>query len=170
MKVYPKIRFFIGRLFLFAAAGILLLAASKAPFQQMTPTGITIPEGYRDWRALGVSYRLDKDEIRLILANDTAWNASAGNILPFPDGSIIAKLAYKAQKSGEWAQAVIPGEPQRVEFIVKNNRKYADTGGWGFGRFVQGKPAGDKALYSTCFPCHKANVKDHDFVFTRLAR
>lgn len=45
---------------------------------------------------------------------------------------------------------------------------YASTGGWGFGRFIGGV-AVDEAQHRTCFACHQALVKDHDFVFTRLA-
>ncbi len=138
--------------------------------QAKTITGIGIPEGYRGWKILAASHRLDKEEIRLILANETAWKASLNSVLPFPEGSVIAKLAYKAKNSEEWGEAIIPGEAQRLEFMVKDSKKYADTGGWGFGRFVQGKPVGDKDLYDTCFPCHRLNVKDQDFVFTRLAR
>jgi hypothetical protein len=52
--------------------------------------------------------------------------------------------------------------------MVKDSKKYPSTGGWGFGRFVDGKPV-DEAQHTTCFGCHQANVKGHDFVFTRLA-
>jgi Cytochrome P460 len=45
---------------------------------------------------------------------------------------------------------------------------YSATEGWGFGRFINGKPA-DEAQHQTCFACHSANVRDHDFVFTRFA-
>jgi hypothetical protein len=45
----------------------------------------------------------------------------------------------------------------------------AATGGWGFGRFVNGAPANEKE-HGTCRPCHEANVKGNDFVFTRYAR
>jgi hypothetical protein len=51
---------------------------------------------------------------------------------------------------------------------VKSAKKYAATGGWGFGRFVNGKPASEQD-HATCFPCHQANVKGNDFVFTRYA-
>ena len=55
-----------------------------------------------------------------------------------------------------------------VQFMVKDSKKYAATGGWGFADFKDGKP-GDKALHETCFPCH-VPAKDHDYVFTRYAR
>ena len=49
-----------------------------------------------------------------------------------------------------------------------NSNKYASTGGWGFGRFINGNPV-DEAQNKTCFPCHSAFAKEHDFVFTRYA-
>ncbi len=132
-------------------------------------TGVTVPEGYRTWTVIAPSYRTDKDEIRLILGNAIAADAARNNTRPYPDGAILAKLAYKGVKSGEWEAALVPGTPQRQEFMVKDSKKYPSTGGWGFGRFVDGKPVGDEKLYATCFPCHQANVKDNDYVFTRFA-
>ena len=130
--------------------------------------GVTVPEGYRQWEVVAPSHRIDKDEIRGILGNDIAMKAYRAGALPFPDGSILAKLAWKRVKSAEFETAFVPGEPQRIEFMVKNAKKYASTGGWGFGRFVNGNPA-DENQHATCFPCHLANVKGHDFVFTRYA-
>jgi hypothetical protein len=54
-----------------------------------------------------------------------------------------------------------------MQVMVKDSKKYAATGGWGFGDFKDGKP-GDEALHRTCFACH-VPVKDRDFVFTRYA-
>jgi hypothetical protein len=54
-----------------------------------------------------------------------------------------------------------------MQIMVKDSKKYAATGGWGFADFKDGKP-GDKALHETCFPCHNP-AKDRDFVFTRYA-
>jgi hypothetical protein len=51
--------------------------------------------------------------------------------------------------------------------MVKDSKKYASTGGWGFGHFANGKPAGE-AFMKTCFPCHN-QVKARDLVFTRYA-
>ena len=65
------------------------------------------------------------------------------------------------------AQSFVVGSPVNVQFMVKDSKKYAATGGWGFAHFKDGKP-GDKALHETCFPCH-VPVKDRDFVFTRYA-
>ncbi|GAB4366524.1 MAG: cytochrome P460 family protein [Deltaproteobacteria bacterium] len=130
--------------------------------------GVTIPEGYRSWQVVAPSHRIDKDEIRVILGNGTAMQAYRAGTLPFPDGSILAKLAWKRVKSSTFDPAYVPGEPQRIEFMVKDSKRYASTGGWGFGRFVGGKAA-DEQQHGTCFPCHQARVPGNDFVFTRYA-
>lgn len=130
--------------------------------------GVTIPDGYRNWQVVAPSHRPDKDEVRVILGNDLAMKAYRAKTLPFPDGSILAKLAWKRVKSAEFEEAFVPGDPQRIEFMVKDSKKYPTTGGWGFGRFVDGKAA-DEKQHGTCFPCHEANVKGNDFVFTRYA-
>ena len=69
-------------------------------------------------------------------------------------------------------QAFVPGvrsEVADVQIMVKDSKKYASTAGWGFGKFLEGKPL-DKATHEACFACHAAHVASHDFVFTRYAR
>ena len=51
--------------------------------------------------------------------------------------------------------------------MVKDSKKYAATGGWGYAQFNDGKPV-DEQMLTTCFPCHQA-VQARDFVFTRYA-
>jgi hypothetical protein len=155
---------------LLAAAGVLFspFPAATASDISAAPTGVTIPKGYRNWQVVAPSQRDDKDEIRVILGNNIAMKALREKQLPFPDGAILAKLAWKRVKSAEFDNTFVPGEPQRIEFMEKNAKKYATTGGWGFGRFVDGKPA-DEKQHGTCWPCHEANVKGNDWVFTRYA-
>jgi hypothetical protein len=131
--------------------------------------GIAVPKGYRDWTLIAVSHRTDnKDELRAILGNPAAAKALKKGTLPLPDGAILAKLAWKREPMPEFQGAFMPGAPPRIEFMVKDSKKYASTGGWGFARFIDGKPASE-ADHKSCFPCHEANVKGHDFVFTRFA-
>jgi Cytochrome P460 len=52
--------------------------------------------------------------------------------------------------------------------MVKDSKKYAATGGWGFGHFQDGKPSSDEAMMKTCFACHR-QMKARDLVFTRYA-
>jgi len=130
--------------------------------------GLTLPVGYRQWQMVSVSYEAPFDEFRGIVGNETAMAAYREGTLPFPDGSILVKLAWKRVASGESEGAFIPGAATTVQVMVKNSKKFATSGGWGFGRFVKGVPA-DEAQHLTCFACHQARVKGHDFVFTRLA-
>ena len=70
--------------------------------------------------------------------------------------------------SAEFKGAFVPGHATTLQIMVKDSKKYASTSGWEFSRFIDGKPV-DEAQHKTCFACHEANVKGHDFVFTRFA-
>jgi Cytochrome P460 len=116
----------------------------------------------------------DLNDLCAILGNDVAIEASREGKPPFPDGTIIARLAWSYVPSEEnnkvfgRPQSFVAGPPANgVQFIVKDPRKYASTGGWGFAQFNDGKPAA-AAVHNTCFPCHEP-VKARDFVFTRYA-
>lgn len=131
--------------------------------------GVTIPPGYRQWQLVAPAHEAGNlDELRAVLGNETAIKAYREGVLPFPDGSILAKLAWKHVPSTEMEAAFVPGRATTVQVMVKDSKKYAATGGWGFGRFIDGK-AVDEGQHRTCFPCHQARVREHDFVFTRLA-
>jgi Cytochrome P460 len=66
----------------------------------------------------------------------------------------------------ESPKSIIPGSFINVQIMVKDSKKYAATGGWGFADFKNGKP-GDEALIKTCFPCHQP-AKDRDYVLYAL--
>jgi hypothetical protein len=136
--------------------------------------GIKIPPGYRDWKLISVAHEEGNlNDLRALLGNDLAIKAYREGKLPFPDGSMIARLAWSYVPSEEnnkvfgRAQSFVPGPTTNVQFMVKDSKKYAATGGWGFAQFKDGKPA-DAALLKTCFPCHEP-VKARDFVFTQYA-
>ena len=61
----------------------------------------------------------------------------------------------------------MPGVATTVQ-VMPNASRYATSRGWGFGRFINGKPV-DEAQHRTCFACHEAGVQGHDYVFTRWA-
>jgi hypothetical protein len=115
--------------------------------------------------------------LRAQLGNEIAIKVFKEGKVPFPDGSIIAALhwtripaeADDKVLTGPFpgAQSFIVGSPVNVQFMVKDSKKYAATGGWGFADFTDDKP-GSEALHKTFFPCH-APAKDRDFVFTRYA-
>jgi hypothetical protein len=138
--------------------------------------GIKIPSGYRDWQVISVAHEAGNlNDLRAVLGNITALKAYREGKLPFPDGTIIARLAWKYVPSEEnnkafgREQSFVAGPATNLQFMVKDSKKYASTGGWGFAQFsLDGKPA-DEAAHKTCFPCHEP-AKDHDYVFTRYAQ
>jgi hypothetical protein len=149
---------------------LIPLTAGRADDGEASPIfGVKIPTGYRQWELVAVSHEAGLDELRGILGNDVAMKAYRDGTLPFPDGTILAKLAWKHVPLAGIDGAFVPGAATTVQIMVKDTKKYASTGGWGFGRFIDGKPV-DEAQHKTCFACHEANVKGHDLVFTRFAR
>ena len=136
-----------------------------------------IPPGYRDWRLISVAHEEGNlNDIRAILGNDQAIKAYREGKLLFSDGTIIARIAWNYVPSEEnnkifgRNQSFVPGSPPEwyLQFMVKDSKMYAATGGWGFAQFNKdGKPA-DEAMHKTCYPCHEP-AKARDFVFTRYA-
>jgi hypothetical protein len=154
-----------------AAMAVAALAADTgSDAKDASPIyGVTIPEGYRQWDLIAPALESEPlDELRAVVGNGTAIEAYRAGTLPFPDETVLVKLAWKRRQSPEFEPASVPGVATTVQVMVKDSRKYAATGGWGFGRFVRGKPV-DEAQHQTCFACHDARVKGNDFVFTRFA-
>lgn len=143
--------------------------ADKPPENASPVYGVTLPEEYRRWEMIAPAVEGEPlNELRVIVGNSVAIKAYQEKTLPFPDGSVLVKLAWKRIQSPEFEPASIPGPATTVQVMVKDSKKYPDSGGWGFGRFIDGKPA-DTLQHQSCFACHQALVKNHDFVFTRLA-
>ena len=141
--------------------------------------GVTIPDGYRDWKVISIG-RLKTEKInqlRAQLGNDIAIKAFKEGKIPFPDGAVIVALHWTYVPSEEndkvlvtafpGAQSFVPGSAVNMQIMIKDSKKYAATGGWGFADFKEGKP-GDRALHETGFPCHEP-AKSHDFVFAHYA-
>lgn len=157
-----------------ALAGFALVqvrAGAGTPSAPISPLyGVGIPSDYRKWQVISVAQEAgDLDSLRVILGNRIAAKAYQEGTLPFPDGAELAKVAWKRVPSPEAPDAHVPGPAQTVQFMIKDSKRYGESGGWGFGRFVEGRPA-DEAQHRTCFACHAALVKDHDRVFTRLPK
>lgn len=149
----------------------------------------TLPPGYRDWALISVAaVGPPVNDVRAKLGNDIAMSDLRQGTIPYRDGAIIARLAWKqtvdsktsnalrqqAQQVGLNADAIakllgqsfVAGPATNVQFMVKNSTKYASTGGWGFAQFTNGKA--DAIVQQSCFACH-APAKATDFVFTHYS-
>jgi len=152
-------------------------ASGRADGEAAPIFGIKIYPGYRDWKLISVAHEEGTlNDIRAILGNDIAIKAYRKDKLLFPNGTVIARIAWKYVPSDEndkvfrRAQSFVAGPAPEwyLQFMAKDSRKYAATGGWGFAQFNEdGKPA-DEAKLKTCFPCHEP-IKARDFVFTHYA-
>jgi hypothetical protein len=171
-----RITLALGQIVILAVAVAFVAFASGPAGEDSAPVFVKeIPSGYRDWKLISVAREEgDLDDIRAILGNDIAIKAYREGTLPFPEGAIIARLAWSFDASEEnnrsfgRAQSFVAGHPKNgVQFMVKDSKKYAATGGWGYAHFDDGKPA-KEAFMQSCFPCHR-EIKSRDFVFTRYA-
>lgn len=153
----------------------LSLAPAQADGATAPVFDVKLPAGYRNWRLISVAHEEGSlNDLRAILGNDIAYKAYRDGKLPFPDGAIIARLAWAYVPSEEnnkvfgKTQSYVAGPATNVQFMVKDSKKYAATGGWGFAQFNDGKPVEATALVG-CFGCH-VPVKDRDYLFTRYSR
>ena len=160
--------------------GIALAAQDKYTVQ--VPGGLAFSEfrGYEDWPVVAVSHPDGK--LNVIVANTAMIEAYLAGIpnngQPFPDGSKMAKIAWKPKQSEEAPFAVsIPDTLMGVGFMVKDSQRFADTGGWGWADFDY-DPASDMFTPNTSlqgsdakcgFACHTI-VEAKDYVFTAYGK
>ncbi|HXH85488.1 MAG TPA: cytochrome P460 family protein [Nitrospira sp.] len=160
--------------------GIALAAQDKYTVQ--VPGGLAFSEfrGYEDWPVVAVSHPDGK--LNVIVANTAMIEAYLAGIpnngQPFPDGSKMAKIAWKPKQSEEAPFAVsIPDTLMAVGFMVKDSQRFADTGGWGWADFDY-DPASDMFTPNTSlqgsdakcgFACHTI-VEAKDYVFTAYGK
>ena len=146
------------------------------------PNGLAFAEfrGYEGWPVIAISH--NGGAVAAILGNpamiDAYKEGIPGNGKPFPDGAKMAKVHWVAKvDAGEPGAPTVPGLQHDVDFMVKDSKRFADSGGWGYGVFefdaASGKfrlgNLGDKPPQGSdakCgFACHTA-VKTKDYVFT----
>jgi len=160
-----------------ALSGLLLASlTSSHTFAEKkvkpAPNGISIPENYKDWKVISQSHRTDNKTVRIILGNDTAVKAArSNNTNPWPQGAILGKLVWKQKNEEFWPTAIAPDKFVHAEFMIKDSKKYKETGGWGYARWkgMDQKPYGkDKDFTKECVACHTP-VKNNDWVFTTPA-
>lgn len=93
---------------------LLLSAASQAAIAggESPIYGVTIPQGYREWQMIApAAEAAPLDELRVVLGNPLAIKAIKNATQPFPDGTILVKLAYKKKQSDDFAPALCRASP-----------------------------------------------------------
>ena len=146
--------------------------------QEATPIFVKeIPPGYRDWKVVSVAHEAGAlNDIRAVIGNDLAIKAYRERKQSFPEGAIVGRIAWAYVPSEEnnkifgQDQSFVAGSPTDtyLQFMVKDSKKYAATGGWGYSSFDKDLKPTDDASMKKCFPCHQT-IKDRDFIFSRYA-
>ena len=161
--------------------GVSAVVAAQRPDDDVSPVyGVKLPKGYRDWKLISVAHEAGKNnDIRAILGNDIAVKAFRQGKRPFPDGTVIVRLAWRFESSPRndsffpAPQSFVAGEPINVQVSVKDSKRYAASGGWGYGQFDNGVANRNATLTQACFTCHAkldALEKNADFVFTAYSQ
>ena len=163
-----------------AVLGSMVLA-SQDKYTVKVPDGLAFSEfrGYEDWKLVSISQ--DGNLIAAILANPVLIDAYLagvpGNGKTFPDGAKMAKIHWNPKKMETFPAATVPGNLHDVDFMVKDSKRFADSGGWGWAVFEY-DPASEtfrpgdtsdtppQEHDAKCgFACHTI-VADKDYVFT----
>jgi len=167
------------------AAIAVLAAAAEDKYSLKVPGGLAFSEfrGYEGWQAISLS-RNDR-VFAMTLGNPAMIEAYRGgfpgNGKPVPDGAKMAKIHWTPKKNEFFPDATVPGTLVNVDFMVKDSKRFADSGGWGYGvfdydaasdTFKPGAMAGTppQGNDAKCgFACH-TRAKERDYVFTDYGR
>ena len=155
---------------------------AQGKYALKVPGGLAFSEfrGYEGWQLVSISQ--DGPLMAAILANPPmieAYKAGLpGNGKPFPDGSKMAKVHWIPTKLKTFTAATVPGQQHDVDFMVKDSKRFKDSGGWGWAAFERDTATGKFRPASTAdtppqandarcgFACHTI-VKNDDYVFTQ---
>ena len=158
-----------------------LVLAGQDKYTLKVPGGLAFSEfrGYEGWQLVSISQ--DGPLVAAVLANPAMIKAytdgAPGNGKSFPDGAKMAKIHWNPKKMETWEAATVPGTQHDVDFMVKDSKRFADSGGWGYAVFeydsasatfkpgttASTPPQGNDAKCG--FACHTV-VKARDYVFT----
>jgi hypothetical protein len=173
----------IAAVWLAVSAGVAISAQDK--YSVKVPGGLAMSEfrGYEGWQAISMSR--NEKVVAVILGNPAmidAYRAGIpGNGQPVPDGAKMAKIHWTPKPNAFFPDATVPGNLQNVDFMEKDSKRFADSGGWGYAvfdynsasdTFTPGTTAGapPQGNDAKCgYVCH-TRAKARDYVFTEYGK
>lgn len=164
-----------SNLFFEEAALLIAVLVSAGALSSEDTQPMSFPDGYRSWQhvksiVIGSEHLTFRKRggIHHYYANDRAVVGYSTGM--FPDGSIIVDEALLTKEGEGPAKGIVmEGDRRFLEVMTKDQRRYRDTGGWGFERFERDDRTGQLKLSEQmqCHECH-AHAKDRDQVFSRI--
>lgn len=146
------------------------LLTAMAPLAAESADDIKLPVRYRSWFHVNTSV-VDKASplfetlggMHNIYVNSTGL-AALKKGAPYPDKSVFVSDVHEFTVSDG---TYVEGPRKGLAIMVKDKKKYASTGGWGFQLWAGGDPK--KAVVTDpvkqCFECHQPK-KNQDYVYS----
>lgn len=164
---------------------LAMALASGDKYAVKVPGGLAFSEfrGYEAWQTISISR--NEKAVAVILGNPAMIDAYRAGIpangKPVPDGAKMAKVHWTPKQNEFFPDATVPGKLLNVDFMMKDSKRFADSGGWGYAVFdynsasdtftpgtLAGKPPqGNDAKCG--FTCHTI-AKARDYVFTEYGQ
>jgi len=164
--------------------GVSISAQDK--YAVKVPNGLAFAEfrGYEDWSVIAISGTGGK--IAVIVGTPAMIEAYRAGVpdngKPFPDGARMAKIHWNPKKQEAYpGQPTVSGTLHDVDFMVKDSKRFADSGGWGWGAFIYDAASGTfrpgglsdsppQENDAKCgLACHTV-VQSRDYVFTEYGK
>ncbi len=123
----------------------------------------------KTWHLITVRYRTDSKELRFTYANDLAWKQMNSSQPIYSDGAVFAKVGMITEKDPAFSSSEVPSGTKRFQYMVRNEKKYKATNGWGYALFddkgnIFNEDIKQKTL--ACAACHNM-VPERNYVFSR---
>jgi hypothetical protein len=125
----------------------------------------------KKWKFVTVRYRKDTKELRMVYANPIAWKALSSGSTNYPKGSVFGKIAFVTEEDPDFVSSEVPAGTRRFQFMVRDQKKFKDTDGWGYMLFdSNGKtfPEDPKVQSIACAACHKIVESSKGSVFSQV--
>lgn len=150
-------KYFCG-LLLVGAVSIFAEAQTFKGQREMNGISYSDYEGFEDkWKFVTVRFRQDTGEQRFTWGNELAMKALESGSTDYPDGAVFAKIGFATEKDPDFHSSLVPSGSKRYQFMVRDKKKYASTGGWGYALFDAAKVTFDgdpKTQSQACYACH----------------
>lgn len=124
----------------------------------------------QEWTLVTIRFRKDTSEMRLTYANKLALETLLKGSINYPNGAVFAKTGILTGEDTQFPSSIVPRAVRRYQIMVKDNKAYNATGGWGYALFdADGKTYPEEPLSTqqACYACHTI-VENRGYVFSEI--